>query len=144
MVFAEANYLIEDGEGIAHGAISLLGNDVQCFNLIINAFSFGNVLEVLNGVLNPYPVEVENLATRQDGGKNFMLLGGGHDENGMGWRFLECFQKGVESACGQHVHLINDVNAVFPNLGRYANLLNKLADTLYGVIGGSVEFVDVK
>lgn len=51
--------------------------------------------------------EIEALAARDDGGKDFIGLGGGEDEFDVwGW-FLEGFEESVEGTSGQHVHLVN-------------------------------------
>ena len=51
-------------------------------------------------------------------------------------------QKGVERGGGEHVDLVDDVDAVLADLGRYADHLGKVADVVHGVVGGGVQLMD--
>ena len=88
----------------------------------------GYVLQVFHRIVDRDAAEVVNLASAQDGGKNFMFLSGGQNENGMLWRFFQCLQKSIESGGRQHVHLVDDVHLVLADLGRDAYLLNQGTD----------------
>ena len=39
-----------------------------------------------------------------------MFLGGGQDEQGVGWGFLQQLQKGIEGGGAEHMHLVDDVH----------------------------------
>ncbi len=88
-------------------------------------------------------VEVVDLAAREDGGDDLVFFGRGQDEQGMGGRLLECLEEGVEGRRREHVHLVDDVDAVFSDLGRDAHLVGERADVLDRVVGGGVQLVDV-
>lgn len=40
------------------------------------------------------------------------------------------------------MHLVDDVNAVFPDLGRYAHLVDKVFDVINAVVGRRIHFED--
>ena len=124
----EAHYLVEDGEGVTHTPVGFLCNDVQGFRFDFDVLLAGYVLQVFHRIVDRDAAEVVNLASAQDGGKNFMFLSGGQNENGMLWRFFQCLQKSIESGGRQHVHLIDDVHLVLADLGRDAYLLNQGTD----------------
>ena len=124
----EAHYLVEDGEGITHTPVSFLCDDVQGFRFGFDVLLAGYVLQVFHRIVDRDAAEVVNLAPAQDGGKNFMLLSGGQNENGMLGRLFQCLQKGIECGGRQHVYLVNDIHLVLADLGRDAYLLNQGTD----------------
>ena len=97
-----------------------------------------------NGVLHRHALKVVNLAARQDGGQDLVLLCGGEDEDHMGWRLLKRLQEGVEGCRRQHVNLVDDEHLVASHLRRYARLLHESLDVLHRVVAGGVELKDVK
>ena len=140
----ERSGLIEDGEGVAHSAISLLGNDCQRLFLVFDAFLLGHLLQVFNGVLHRHALKVINLTTRQDGGQNLMFLCGSQDKDDVCRRFLQRLEESVEGCCREHVHLVNDKHLVFAYLRWYAGLLHQCLDMLHRVIRCSIELKDVQ
>ena len=55
-------------------------------------------------------------------------------------RFEEC----VERLQGEHVHLVDDVDAVAAYLRRDAHLIDQVADVVHRVVRRGVELVDVE
>ena len=135
--------LVENGQCVAHAAVSLLCHYFQCALVGGNALALSNVLQVRDYVSQCDAREVVDLAAAQYGGQNLVLLGCGEDKNGVRGRFLKGFEESVESCGRKHVHLIDDEHAVAPYLRRYANLRDKVADVVDRVVGRSVEFVYV-
>ena len=135
--------LVEDGECVAHAAVGFFGDDVERFGFGGEALALRNVLQMAHHVGDAHAGEVEDLAATEDGGKDFVFLGGGEDEDGMGGRFLKRFQESVEGCLAEHVDLVDDEDFVFSDLWRNLHLLNETADVLDGVVGGSIEFVDI-
>ena len=131
VALTERSCLVEDREGVAHSAISLLGNHCQCLLLVGNAFLLGHMLQVVDGVAYGHTLKVVYLATAQDGGQNLMLLGGGQNEYHVcGWLFQR-LQKSIEGGGREHVHLVDDKYFVFAQLRRDARLLHQGLDVLY-------------
>ena len=62
MPAGETDYLVEDGQGIAHTAVSFQCDDVQRFRFGGNPFFRGNVGQMGYGVIHIDAVEVVYLA----------------------------------------------------------------------------------
>ena len=63
-----------------------------------------------------------------------MLLGGGEDENGVSRGLLESLQEGIERCSRQHVHLVDDIHAIFAYWGRDAHLVDEGAHIIHRVV----------
>ncbi|MPN38956.1 hypothetical protein SDC9_186481 [bioreactor metagenome] len=63
-----------------------------------------------------------------------MLFGCCENKDGMCWRFLQRFKERVEGGLRQHVHFVNDVNLVLPDLRWYAHLVYEAAYVIYAVV----------
>ena len=91
--------LIEDREGIAHTAISLLGDYCQCLLLVGDTFLLGHMLQVVDSVAYGHTLKVVYLATAQDGRQYLMLFGGGQNEYHVCRWLLQRLQECVEGGC---------------------------------------------
>ena len=80
---AEGNSLVEDGEGVAHCAVGLLGYHVQGLVIHLHAFFVGDGTQVAHHIGDAYTVEVVGLAAGKYGGEHLVLLGGAEDEDGV-------------------------------------------------------------
>ena len=98
--------------------------------------------EVADDVVNGNPVEIIGLAAGQDGRKNLVLFRCRKDEDCMCRRLLKCFEKGIECCLREHVHLIYNIYAVFPDLRRYPHLVHQVLDVLDTVVRRRIKFVD--
>ena len=139
---AERNCLVKDCEGITHRSIRLVGYHMK--RLVINrdVLVLSNHPKVSHNILYRDSVEVISLTTRKDSRKNLVFLSCSKNEDCMCRRFLKCLQKGVERSLREHVDLIDDIYAVFPNLWRYAHLLHQGLDVLNAIVRRSIKFVD--
>ncbi len=93
---AETDELVEDAERVPQPAVGFLRDGVQGLGLGGDALLFGDAGQVLGDVRHGDPPEVEHLATGEDGGKDLVFLRGGQDEDGVGGRFLQGLQEGIE------------------------------------------------
>ena len=59
-------------------------------------------------------------------------------------RLLKDLQKSVESRFGKHVHLVDDVHALFHLCGREDRLIAQQTDILHAVVGRGVELCHVE
>ena len=87
--------------------------------------------------------KVVYLATGQDGRQHLMLLRRSQNEQSMMGRFLQCFQKCIESRRTQHMHLIDNKDLVFSDRRRNAHLVDQGTDVIDRVVGGGIEFMDI-
>ena len=139
---AEGDGLVEQCQGVAHGAVGFLGDDVHGVFAHRHTLFGCDALHVADHVFDTDAVEVVGLAAGKDGGQDLVLLSGGQDENRMGRRLFERLEEGVESLLRQHVHLVDDIHAVAADLRGDPYLVGQGADVVHGVIGRGVEFVD--
>jgi len=138
-----ARHLVEDRQGIAHASVCFLGNNVEGFFLVGNAFAVGHHLQVVDNLGHCHALKVVNLAAREDGGQYFVFLGGGEDEDDMLRRLLEGFQKSVESRGGEHVHLVDDEYLVPAGLRRNLCLFHQGLDVFHRIVARCVKLKDV-
>ena len=139
----ESYALVEQGEGVAHGAVGLLGYHMDALVVYLYSLSRCYGLDILGDIRDGDAVEVVGLAAGKYRGQNLVLLRGAEDEHCVGRRFLEGFEEGVEGLRGEHVDLVDDVHAVAPHLRRDLYLLQKGADVVHAIVGRGVELVDV-
>ena len=67
----------------------------------------------------------------------------GKHENGMGWGLFEGFQQGIKGGIGEHVHFIDNVNAVGPPEGGKLHIFSKLSNIIHTGIGGAINFYNI-
>ena len=67
-----------------------------------------------------------------------MFLGGCQDEDGVCGRLFERFQERIEGGSRQHMHLVDDIDAVTTHLRRDTNLIHKRANVIDRVVRRSV------
>jgi hypothetical protein len=71
-------------------------------------------------------------------------LRGGKNEEGVGGRFLQRLQQGVERLLRQHVHLVENIHLLTVALRRDAHLLAQVAHVVDLVVGGRVHLEDIE
>ena len=141
---AEGNDLIEDGKGITHGTVGFGGDHVQCFRFGLNAFFRSDGGQVVGDVFNLDSVEVEDLATAENGRYDLVFLGCCQDEDGVCRRFFKRLEESVEGGRRQHVNLVDDVDLELARLRRDAHAVDNATDVIHAVVGGCIEFEDVE
>ena len=139
----KTDYLVEDGQRVAHTTIRFLGNHIQGFRFSRHSFAGRYVFQMLHHIGNRDTRKVVYLATGQDGRQHLMLLRRSQNEQSMMGRFLQCFQKCIESRRTQHMHLIDNKDLVFSDRRRNAHLVDQGTDVIDRVVGGGIEFMDI-
>ena len=140
----KGHQLIEHGECIPQGAIGFLGDDMKGLFFCSHPFLRRNVLQMGHRIRHRNAVKIKNLAPGQYGGKDFMLLGGGQNENSMRWGLFKRFQEGIECGLAQHVHLVDDVHLVLALLWRDPHLLNNASDVFHFVVRRCIELKHIE
>ncbi len=128
---AVASRLVEDGQGVAHAAVGFLGNHGERLLLVGIAFLLRHHLQIVDSVLHGHAFEIVDLAARDDGWQQLMLLCRGENEYHVGRRFLKSLEEGIECCGRQHVHLVDDKHLVLPHLRRNTRLIHQLLDILH-------------
>ena len=104
----------------------------------------GDILDPLGDVFRPDAGEIVPLAAGEDGGRDFLDLGRGEDEDDVGGRLFQRFQQGVEGRCGQHVYLVDDVYLIMTGTGSVGCLITQVADVVHTVVGRGVHLHHVE
>ena len=104
-----------------------------------NSLLRGNLAEVPDHVGNADAVEIVRLAAGQDRGQDLVLLGGGEDEDRVCRRLLQRLEEGVEGRLGQHMDLVDDIDAVLAHLRRHLHFLDQGLDIVHAVVGRGVQ-----
>ncbi len=141
---AEGHRLVEHAERVAHTAVGFRRDEVQRFVVVGDSLLAGDVFQVGHTVLHADAVEVVDLATGEDGGDDLVFLGRGEDEDGVCGRLFEGLEEGVEGRLREHVHLVDDVDAVAAYLRRDAHLFGQGADVVHRVVRCGVQLVYVE
>ena len=86
---------------------------------------------MIHGVLDGDALKIEDLASAQDGGEDFMFFGGSQDEDSIGGWFFQGLQECVEGGGTEHVYLIYDIDFIFTGLRSKAYLFYEGTDVVY-------------
>src|ERR1043166_6733157 len=89
-------------------------------------------------------MQIESLATAEDGWQDFLRLGRSKNKFHMLWRLLQRLQKRVERGWRKHVHLVNEIDFVTPFGRRIPNVLSQLPHVLHAVVACAVDFDHVE
>ncbi len=140
----KSDELVKNAQRIAECTICLNGHYMQRSFFGFYPLLCADALEVLHHVRHGDAVEVEDLASRQDGWENLVLFGGGQDEDRMRRWFFERLQKRIEGRLRQHMHLVDDVDLVLSLLRGDAHLVHNRPDVFDLVVGSGIQLEDVE
>ena len=87
--------------------------------------------------------KVESLAPRKDGSGNLSRFGGGQDKLGVGRRFLQGLQQGVEGTGGQHVNLVYDIHLIAAHRRGKVDLIPKIPYLIHPIVAGGVDLQNI-
>ena len=143
-VAAEGDELVEHRLGVAHAAVGPFGDGPGGGFFEGDAFLAGDVEQVLGDRFRGDRPQVEALAAGEDGGQDFVRLGGGEDEFHVRRRFFERLEQRVEGGVREHVDLVDVVNLELPARRGEADGLAEVADLFDAVVRGTVDFQHVE
>ena len=135
--------LIHDGERVAHGAVSGLGEQGESAIVGVDAFGRCDAAKLAEDVDELHGVKREVLTARADGLGQVLGLGGGHHEDDVVGRFLERFEESIEGGVGDLVRLVEDVDFVLVARGAVSGGVAEFADLVDAAVGGGVDFDDI-
>lgn len=136
--------MIEHGLGIAHATVRAFGDGPGGGGIEGDVFHGSDVEEVVSNDLAGDGAEIEALAAGEDGGKDFLDLGGGEDEFYVFGGFFEGFEEGVEGGVGEHVDFIDVVDFELTAGGGEFYRFAEFADLFDAIVGGAIDFEDVE
>ena len=143
-VRALADALVEDGKRVTQGAVRQTGDEVRGAGRQLQVFFLRDIREPCGDVLGRYTVEVETLAAGQDGGRKLVDFRRGEHELDVLRRLLQRLQQRVERAGGEHVDLVDDVDAVLAADGCEVRFVADLTDVVDAVVRRRVDLDDVE
>ncbi len=135
---------IQDGEGVTHGAVRQTADEFGSVGVQVDLLFPCYIKQPPGNVRGGNALKIIALAAGQDGGRDFLHLGGGEDEDDVFRGFLHGFEQGVESRGGQHVHLVDDIDLVLAHGGQVGGLIPQVADVIHAVVGGSVDLGNIQ
>ena len=131
--------LVEQRQAVAHRAFGGARDHAQRLVLDRDLLGPGDLGEDARiSSVRIHAPQVETLAARQDGDRNFADLGRGEDELHMRRRLFQRLQQRIEGVLRQHVHFVDDVDLVARLDRRIAHALDDLAHVVDAGIGGGV------
>ena len=139
-VVAVSQAHIEDGQRVAHAAFRRTGNHVQGIVRCRGACALHRLAQPSGDLMGRNAPEIKALAAAEDRRGEPLGFGGGEDKANMGRGLFQRFQQRVKRRGRQHVHLVDDVDLVFPLLGRILHRLPQVADFIHAIVRGRVDF----
>ena len=89
-------------------------------------------------------MKVESLTPRQDSLGDLVDLGSSEDEDNVSGRFFQRFQECIPSIAREHMHLVDDINAVFRSCRSEGDLFDDAADVVDTTVRSGVHLDDVQ
>ena len=139
-----AGALVKEGYGVPHAAVGQPREQRRALRRQGEALLFGYVAEPPGDDLRVQAAEAVALAAGKYRPRHLAQLRRGQDEHQMLRRLFQYLQQRVEGGGAQHVHLVDDVNALFHARGGKHGLLPQRADVLHAVVGGGVDLHHVE
>ena len=109
---AKGDQLLKRGQRVAHSALGPMRDQIERVPFELHAFCHAHSAKPRHDFLVGKAMEVKTLATRMDGFRHFLRIGGAQDEHHVVRRLFQRFEQRVERRRGQHVHLVDDIDLV--------------------------------
>ena len=132
------NRLVHDGERIAHGAIARLRQQSERGFVGKHTLVCGNAAQLVQDVVELDRVKAEVLASRPDGLRNVLRLGGRHHEDDVVRRLLQGLKQRVKSGIRNLVRFVKDVNLEAVACGPIARGIAQLANLVDAAVRRSI------
>ena len=94
----------------------------------------GDILKSRADILGRYSLEVKSLAARKNSRGELVYFCSSEDKYNMLRRLFENFQKSVERAGREHMHLVYNIDSVLRFNRRKICLVSKIADIVNAVV----------
>ena len=110
--------LIQQAEGIAHAAVGGAPEHPEGRWIGLDGLFPCDPVKLGRDLLDAQAPKSELEASREDGDREALGIGGGEQELDVRWRLLERLQERVEAVAREHVHLVDEVHLeAGPNRG---------------------------
>ena len=135
---------VKHRQRVAHSAVAKPRDKLRRVVVEGEPLLFRDIKQPRGAFLYVNAPEIEPLAARNYRRENLVQLGGCQDELNVLGRLLKRFQKRVECRGGEHMHLVDDVHAVFAAYRGVVYLIAKLAHVVNAVVACRVHFDDIR
>ena len=139
----EGDGLVEQAQTVTHTAIRRPGQQRQGRGLEGHRLDGEDVGQLAGDLFRHQPLEVELEAARQDGHRHLLRVGGGEQELDVRRRFFQRLQQGIETAGGEHVHLVDKVHLEPPLDRGKGDIVQQFPGLIDPGAGGSVHLQQV-
>ena len=125
-VVAKRIDLLKHRDTITHTPIGISRNEGQCIGRRLDRFVLANMAQMIRQLVTGQPGERQPLASRLDGNRYFLNMGGCEYKHGHCRRFFDCFEQCVECTSTKHMGFINNVNFIPTfNWAKHSLLVNR-------------------
>ena len=135
--------LIQQAEGIAHGAVGMMGQQVEGAVRDGEAFRLGHPPQVFGDQRRLQPLQVELEAAGEHGDGQLVRFGGGEDELDVFRRLFQRLEQRIEAALGEHVHFVDQVDLEAALRRQILDIVQQFAGVLHLGARGGVDFDQV-
>ena len=135
--------LVQDTQGISHGAIPQLGHIADSFGRCSVPFLGKIFRKGFRDGLRRDSSKIKPLYTGQNRRGDFLGVCGRQNEDNMCRGLFQCFQQCVKGTIGKHMHFVDDIDFK-PSLGRgIFYFFADFADIIYAIVGSGIDLNDI-
>ena len=131
--------LVEQAHRIAQTAVRQPRQKRSRIRLELDALLIGDIIQTAHDILRHDTPEGKALAARQDRGRHLMQLRRRQNEQQVLRRLLDDLEQGVERAQREHMHLVDDIHALFDLRRGIDGVVAQSTDAVHAVIRGGVD-----
>ena len=135
--------LVEQAHRIAQTAVCQPRQKRSRIRLELDALLIGDIIQTAHDILRHDAPEGEALAARQDRSRHLMQLRRRQNEQQVLRRLLDDLEQGVERAQREHMHLVDDIHALFDLRRGIDGVVAQSTDAVHAVIRGGVDLQHV-
>ena len=85
-------------------------------------------------------LEMKLQAARQNGGGQFLWIGGGENKFNVRRRFFQGFQERIKAAFGKHMHFVNQIDFIASFHRRIGHVIKQIARIIHAGARGGIYF----
>jgi len=141
---ARRRALVQQAQRVAQRPVGEAREQLRAVGLEVNTLLLRHVGEPRLDVARQDAPEREALAAGEDRGQHLVQLRRGEDEHQVLRRLLQNLEQRVERRGREHVHLVNDVDALFDLRRRVHRLIPQGAHAVHAVVGRGVHLRHVE
>ncbi len=131
---------VQKADGVPHTALRKTRNPLCGIRIQLNALRVGNRAQAVGQNRHRDAAKFKALTTGDDRSGQLLQFGGCQDKNNMRGRLLQRFQQGIKRTARKHMHLVDDINAVFESRGRINDRFANRPNVVNAVVGRGIHF----